>query len=396
MAFDIPYPASYGGVIDIYYRIKALASLGVKVKLHCYQYGRKKSRKLHSLCDSVNYYSRKTFKNPFYGKLPYIVNSRNSSELLENLTKDDHPILFEGLHCTFYLNHPTLSHRYKIVRTHNIEHHYYRQLELVESRYFKKYFFRLEADKLKKYQNVLKHAQLIAAISLNDEQYLKKKFDNVMYLPAFHSNQVHKYPGQKGDFLLYHGNLGVAENYEAAIQLVNHLFSQIEVPCVIAGNNPPKDLVKLVDRYEHIELRSNISTEQIHKLIQKAHINVLHTNQATGIKLKLLNALYQGKFALVNPLMVQGTGIEDECVISSSWEEMQKSAMQLMEQDYSYSNFEERMNHLDSDFGNMSSANLLIDQIWSSVKRTNPKKVKTMGQTKNLTLISLLLSYFFS
>ena len=31
VSFDIPYPPDYGGVIDIYYKIKALNSAGIKI-----------------------------------------------------------------------------------------------------------------------------------------------------------------------------------------------------------------------------------------------------------------------------------------------------------------------------------------------------------------------------
>ena len=37
VAFDVPYPANYGGVIDIFYKVQALSEAGVKVHLHCYQ-----------------------------------------------------------------------------------------------------------------------------------------------------------------------------------------------------------------------------------------------------------------------------------------------------------------------------------------------------------------------
>ena len=36
VSFDIPYPPDYGGVIDIYYKIKALNSAGIKIHLHCF------------------------------------------------------------------------------------------------------------------------------------------------------------------------------------------------------------------------------------------------------------------------------------------------------------------------------------------------------------------------
>ena len=40
IALNIPFPPNYGGVIDIYYKIKALHQLGVKIILHCFAYER--------------------------------------------------------------------------------------------------------------------------------------------------------------------------------------------------------------------------------------------------------------------------------------------------------------------------------------------------------------------
>jgi hypothetical protein len=66
IAFDMPYPADYGGVIDIYYKVKALSELGIQVKLHVFLYGGKTTSKhLEALCHQVFYYERKRFKNPF-------------------------------------------------------------------------------------------------------------------------------------------------------------------------------------------------------------------------------------------------------------------------------------------------------------------------------------------
>ena len=38
ISFTIPYPPNYGGAIDVFYKIKALHSAGVKVHLHCFSY----------------------------------------------------------------------------------------------------------------------------------------------------------------------------------------------------------------------------------------------------------------------------------------------------------------------------------------------------------------------
>lgn len=365
VAFDVPFPANYGGVIDIYYKIKAIYEEGIDIKLHVYNYGRKLSKsELSKYCSEINYYSRKIYKNPFMGTLPYVVNSRNSSDLLNNLQKDQAPILFEGLHCTYYLAHPSLQNRVKIVRTHNIEHHYYKHLESTESKYFKKYFFRIEAEKLKKHQEILKHANIIAAISPNDTSYFNKKFGNTIYIPAFHSNNKMVKPDNKGDFVLYHGNLSVPENYNAAKQLILNVFSKIKTRAIIAGNNPPKELITLCNMHQNVELKYNLSTDEIHQLIENAHINVLYTNQNTGIKLKLLNALYLGRFSIVNSLMVEGSGLEKLCTISNNFQNIIQNINTLTKTDYTENHYTDKKLFLEKNFNNTIGVQKLIKHIY--------------------------------
>jgi tRNA isopentenyl-2-thiomethyl-A-37 hydroxylase MiaE len=393
IAFDVPYPADYGGVIDIYHKLEALHKAGVEIVLHMYQYGRQKSTaKLKKYCKELHYYKRSTYKNPFIGSVPYIVNSRSSEVLLANLRKDNAPILFEGLHCTFHLADASLKNRFKIVRTHNIEHHYYKHLEKSELRYFKKYFFRIEAEKLSKHEKVLKHANLIAAISPNDNKHFQKKYGKSMYLPAFHSNTEIAYPGARGQYLLYHGNLAVPENYKAAMELAINVFSKVDIHCVIAGNHPPKELQMLCEKYANIELRTNLTTDAIHLLIKEAHINVLHTNQNTGIKLKLLNALYRGKFAVVNPLMVADSGLEKLCSIGENWTELVAKIEEYRLLDYSEAYFENRKVFLMKHFGNDQSASALIAKMEfppaKASRSTDNKMLKSLSQ------LSSIMSYF--
>ena len=40
VCLDVPYPVDYGGVFDLFYKIKALSEAGVKIHLHCFEYGR--------------------------------------------------------------------------------------------------------------------------------------------------------------------------------------------------------------------------------------------------------------------------------------------------------------------------------------------------------------------
>ncbi len=363
VSFDVPYPANYGGVIDIYYRLSALAEAGVNVHLHCYQYGRSESAMLNGLCHKVHYYKRKVFKNPIYNTKPYIVASRNSTALIENLTKDDHPILFEGLHSTYYLADPRLKTRFKIVRTHNVEHHYYKHLERVENNMFKKYFFKVEADRLKRYEKILKHADLIAAISPNDHFHFNRKYGKTVLVPPFHVNtQVTTNKGL-GKFILYHGNLSVGENNEAALYLLEKVLKDLKLPVVIAGNDPSEELRELAATMPFVKIKHNITSEEINHLIADAQINLLHTRQATGIKLKLINALFMGRHCITNGKMSKDTGLEGLCVHADTPSQFKKAILDCWGKEVETSDIDARETVLRELFNNDTNVNGILTAI---------------------------------
>ena len=148
IAFNIPWPANYGGIIDVYYKIKALHQCGVKIILHCFEYERAHSPELEAICEKVFYYKRHTGLRTNITLLPYNVYSRKHPELIANLLKNDYPILFEGLHCCYYINDPRLHNRKKIYREANIEHDYYYHLAQAENHPIRKSFFRIEASNI--------------------------------------------------------------------------------------------------------------------------------------------------------------------------------------------------------------------------------------------------------
>jgi hypothetical protein len=163
----VPYPPDYGGVMDVFYKIKTLHDYGVKIKLHCFEYGRKESGVLNQLCEDVFYYKREHSFRDFTSSTPYIVKTRKSSELLKNLSADDAPILFEGLHTCYYLDHEELKDRVKGVRMHNVEWDYYRQLGKNESGMFRRFYFFTESIKLKNFEKILSYADHLLPISQN-------------------------------------------------------------------------------------------------------------------------------------------------------------------------------------------------------------------------------------
>ncbi len=360
VAINIPYPPDYGGVIDIFYKIKALSECGVSVYLHCFEYDRPQAAELEKYCTNVYYYQRKKGIRYQLSTKPYIVVTRVNDQLLINLSANDSPILFEGLHTCFYLDHLLLDNQLRLVRTHNVEHEYYLDLYKAERNLFRKLFFRLEACKLKRYETILNKASHLLSISPNDNYYFDHNYGQSHFIPAFHPFSEIKSKLGRGKYILFHGNLSVSENIQAIEYLLANVFSKINHPVIIAGKNPGARLVKKISQYPNIQLISNPENEQMEALIQDAHISLLPTFQDTGLKLKLLASLFEGRFCIANTPMIHKTGLEHLCHLADTPKEMIDRVNELFQQDFTSEEIENRKLILEDAFSNHQNALKII------------------------------------
>lgn len=363
MSFDVPFPPDYGGVIDVYYKLKALSKLGLKIHLHCFDYGRGRQEDLEGLCHEISYYPRG--RNPFYlcSKLPYVVITRKSRNLLNGLKKNNAPILFEGLHTCYFIDHADLKNRFKMVRMHNIEQDYYNGLAHVESNPLKRRYFELEAKKLSQFESKLNAANQILSISNEDQKYLSSKYPNTCLLPVFHSSESITTKIGSGDYAFYHGNLAVGENNEAALFLVNKVFKSLKHKLVIAGSGASKELIAACGEASNVELKSDISSEEIASHVEQAHVNVLPTFQNTGIKLKLVISLFKGRFCIANDHMVLNTGLEGLTEIANSAEQWQTKVNYIFSQKFEQEDIERRKAILKNTLDNQSNAQIILNAL---------------------------------
>ena len=278
-------------------------------------------------------YERKKGRKGLSPSLPYIVASRINQELIDRLNKDQYPILLEGIHCTGILNHVDINNRKVVVRVHNDEAIYYKELARAASSWFKKWYFLRESKLLKRFTATLPKECTYACVSEIDRERFRRDYDlpNVVHIPTFPEWQdITGFEGA-GNLCLYHGNLSVPENEEAAIWLLKNVFNRIKLPFVIAGKKPSKKLIRMAHIYQHTCIVADPSENELNDLIRKAHINVLpcFNRETTGIRLKLLHALFEGRHCVVNPEMIKGIGLADACHIGTSGESIASILMQL-------------------------------------------------------------------
>lgn len=367
IAFDIPYPPNYGGVIDVWHKIRTFHKSGIKIYLHCFEYpGRERQNKLNEYCEEVHYYPRQQGLKQALSLKPYIVTTRKNTHLVTRLLQDNHPILFEGLHSCYYITNPGLKERRLIYRESNIEHRYYFNLFKNTSNFYLKTYYLVECIKLKFFERKLRYADKAAVVSKADRDELQSRYPDlpVHWIPSFHANdELTSRPG-RGEYVLYHGNLEVPENEKAALFLINEVFAGYPRRLVIAGMNPNSRLIKAVKKHDNIELIANPGQEKMDQLIEEAHVNLLITFQATGLKLKLLNALYRGRFALVNHLMVRGTYLDELCRIANTAQEIRTQLNELFEKPFSEENLTARHKKLKELYSNSGNAEKLIHLLY--------------------------------
>lgn len=337
VSFNIPYPPNYGGIIDVFYKLEALAGNGVKIILHAFGYGRKPAPELEKYCEKVYYYQRKTGILSQFSALPYIVYSRRNRKLLTDLLADKAPVLFEGLHCCYYLNHPLLKDRLKMVRAHNIEADYYRGLAQNAASPFLKLYFRWETWRLKRFEPVLSRADYILTLSTTEKKYFEARFgtEKTVYVPLFFHNPLIQtdFHTEIKPFVLYHGDLSTPENHKAATFLMDSVASRDKtIPWIFAGLNPRKDFLQRAEKYENVTVSANLEEEKMLRLIREAGVHILVTGQVSGVKVKLLHALAGGQHCLANNAMVEGSGLEKLCrIISDCPDEILKTVRECLQ-----------------------------------------------------------------
>ncbi len=99
-------------------------------------------------------------------------------------------------------------------------------------------------------------------------------------------------------------------------------------------------------------------------LIAKAHVNIIPSFNSTGIKVKLINALFNGRHCAVNAQTIEGTHLEKACHIAADANSYKCIINQLYGQPFSHEDVSIRHHLLDNMFNNEMNAKQMVKWIW--------------------------------
>ena len=231
---------------------------------------------------------------------------------------------------------------------------------------FKKFYFLNESMFLRQYEKKIPDDLPIISVSAHDAAFYRDELDKTQttYLPVFIPwTEVTSLEGI-GNYCLYHGNLSVSENEKAVNWLLDKVFTLAKVPFVIAGKDPSGRLVRKIQKYQNASLVSNPSDAELQELMTNAQIHVLPSFNNTGVKLKLINALYNGRHCVVNEAAIEGSGLDDACHVGTGSNAFASIITQLYHHPFGEEEINLRKRLLSQVFNNRENARRLIQLIW--------------------------------
>ncbi len=330
ISLDIPFPDNYGGAKDIWWRVKALER---KYNLDLISTYNDESRKTFflnseakSIFSNVVFIKRTGFARIFLTCLPYAVDSRRIQlKDIDNLSiffkKDYHTVIVEGFHSilTFEDIRERLSYKQSVLRVHNLENEYYLNLYKNESNLFKKLYYLQESFKfdyfIKKYDFKKRFDALLFISNTDLVNQLFEPIRNKYFIPPIVDSvyQGKSYNDRK-NYFLYVGNLNSSDNVNSVLKIyaiLKNIIMKYGFKLIICGrcNNPKRFSSILGDK--NVILKLNVGFDELNELYVTSKIFFIYSENPSGVKLKLIEALSYALPVLSNTNGVIGSGFED-------------------------------------------------------------------------------------
>ena len=323
-----PYPAHFGGANDVLERIKGLKLLGHDVDLVCTCKEKPDDVSIlfmNQFIDNLIIVPRVNKWIYIFSAKPLQTVSRKSLKNINLKSEYDYAIL-ESESVGKILDNKSFKAKKTIVRVHNNESNYFKELSKSTKNLKSKIYYYVESLKFKIYsKNIFKQCDRLWYIS-NEE--VKK----ITHLDL--SNKSIHFPASvNGIFIkqklsvsnvLFIGALFVPNNLEAIVWYLKNVHSLVEkernYKLIIVGSTgefEPKKYQEIFSKYSNVEVFLN--QKDLSEYYSNATIFINPMLHGTGVKLKSINAIQNGLVLVSSKIGTEGIGlIKDEMYLEAN------------------------------------------------------------------------------
>ncbi|PQJ21876.1 glycosyltransferase family 4 protein [Tenacibaculum sp. SG-28] len=315
-----PYPTYHGGMVDVWQRIIGLKELGFTIDLLYTSKFVVEQEHIDIVSEYINCFYKVDRKNraiDFFNFSPLQVISRNNLQNV-SINKSYDYLILEGDYVGSVVHNYTIKANKLIVRSHNDESHYFKNLSKSSKSLLRKVFYTTESYKFKRYtKKIYDKADKIWFISKKEESIFKTGNSSTksIHLPVPFSISDIKRPVLKSKSVLFVGSLFMDNNMEGILWYLNTIHAKIckevnEYKLIIAGSLGEKkeqELRKVFDAYTNIDLHFNCSN--LLELYAGATVFINPMLHGAGVKIKSVNAIVNGLPLVSTNVGVEGIGL---------------------------------------------------------------------------------------
>ena len=323
VANDFPFPPAHGAAVDMWNRILNLREMGYTVDLLATVKDTPDDIRLNEVRKHVEnlwVVHRNSNIRSLLSLVPFQVRSRATLEHV-NIDHRFDGIILEADYVAFFLKNPAARGAKLILRVHNEQVSYFRELAEGAAGWLKKLYFYSESFKFRFFsQLVMRKCDLIWFISDSDreEQVQRHPSDDkkFLFLPTHVSPRDLKPFSGNGNTALFIGGLTISHNSDSVKWYIKNVHPQLadlkEYAFQVAGRTagrPIPELRNLAQRNPGVLLEEDPVV--LDWLYEHSAVFVNPVIRGAGIKVKVVQAIQAGVPVVSTSMGIEGTGFKD-------------------------------------------------------------------------------------
>lgn len=322
---QLPYPPVSGGVIKTWNLVKHWSSSELMLVCALKEGEEKHLPEFHEKVPDVNLFTipfdrKRTPLNLLrsYFTAPSLNVFRNYNKQLDEKIKQWAPecdlIFVDHYEMGQYV--PKSFKKPVVLHEHNAEFVMWERLAEIEKNPIKKAVIKLEASRIKRTERLYaENASVVFAAPNDIEELAEIGVDRNKLKPTYHLGEDFLLESPNLEFsetenaLLFVGTLTWEANIDGLIWFLDEIYPSVvknhpDIHFYIVGKNPDQRLISRAQKFESVELTGFV--EELEPYFKKARAFVIPLRFGSGIKVKLLNAMYRGIPIVTTPIGTEG------------------------------------------------------------------------------------------
>lgn len=249
---------------------------------------------------------------------------RNKSAVFsEKISHSIHP--YDIIFCDHYVMFQYIPENFKgkvILHQHNCEYLIWKRYADIEKNLFKKLALHNQAYRIKTYeQKICEQADVILAAPNDTDELVRIGANRTKFLETYHLGDDHLLDMPSLQFkannneLLYIGTLSWEANIDGLLWFNREIWPIVKqqhpgIHFTIIGKHADSRLVDMASNDEQITLTGFV--EDVEPYFQKAAVFITPLRFGSGIKVKVVNALYRGIPCVTTSIGTEGLKTKDD------------------------------------------------------------------------------------